>query len=143
MTTYKNAFTLIELLVVIIIIAIIIALAIPKFLTGAEATRVAEAKRILGSIRESEVAYQSVTNSYTNSFNDLGLSDSLGLTQTSLQQATTKYWTINIHCTAPFATFTAEAVRNTATGYGALSGNICINPSGTVDGNHPYANSVS
>jgi len=138
----KLGFTLIELLVVIIILGILVALAIPKFMTGQETARAAEAKRILGAIRGSEVSVQQITGSYTTSFNNLGIDASLGMTQTDATHCASKYW--NYFIDSGTATdFNCTAYRlDVSRPSGITAGmSICINSAGNTWGTHPYASS--
>jgi len=69
-----EGFTLIELLVVIIIIGILAAIALPSFLNQAAKARGAEAKSNVGAMNRAQQAYYLEKQSFTGTFNDLGLS---------------------------------------------------------------------
>jgi len=141
----KNSFTLIEILIVIAIIGILAAAAIPKFLIGQEIARVAEAKQLLGAIRESELSYFSSYRIYTNNYNSLAFAAGPRLTQDRANRVYSAYWTFIITGAPSTTTFTVTATRRSSYlgGSGATySGRtITINVSGLSGGTHPYARS--
>jgi type IV pilus assembly protein PilE len=71
--TSKRGFTLIELIVVVIILSILVSLAMPQYTMTVERSRSAEARRVLGTIREAELAYYLEYEAYSASFTNLRL----------------------------------------------------------------------
>ncbi len=69
----KKGFTLLELIMVIVIIAILATLAMPTYFKTVERSRIAEAKKILGMIRSSQLRYYAEHAKFTTALNDLDI----------------------------------------------------------------------
>lgn len=69
----KKAFTLIEMMITVVVIGILASMAIPGYRTYVEKGRTAEARHVLGLIRQAEIAYFTEHDAFTNQLNDLGL----------------------------------------------------------------------
>lgn len=82
--TQKQGFTLIEILIVVIIIGVLAGLALPRYERAVENARVAEALKILSTIRSAEFQFASAHNRYTNNTADL-----------NIQQVTGTYFNFN------------------------------------------------
>lgn len=61
----KKSFTLIELMIVVIIIAILASVGIPQYFKAAGKAQENRAKHNLGEIRKVELAYESVTGTWS------------------------------------------------------------------------------
>ena len=70
----KKGFTLIEMMVVVVIIAILAGLALPLYTKSVERSRISEAVKILGVIRDAEINYALEYGNYSNG-GDLGVLD--------------------------------------------------------------------
>ena len=67
----KRGFTLLELIVVIIIIGILATLGFTQYTKVIEKGRTAEAKTILGQLRNAEIVYYQEHGAYTGTIGDL------------------------------------------------------------------------
>lgn len=66
-------FTVIEMIVVVVVIGILASIALPRYLRVVEKGRSAEARHVLGLIRDAEIAYYFDFDGYTNSLALLGV----------------------------------------------------------------------
>lgn len=71
----KKGFTLIEIMVVVIIVGILAALATGNYGKLVEKGRGAEARKILGMIRNQQAAYYFENNKYTSDLTELQMGD--------------------------------------------------------------------
>lgn len=71
----KKGFTLAELMVVVMVIGILATIAFPRYQRLVEKARGAEAKRILGQIRDAEIAYYYEFDTLASNLNGLNLDD--------------------------------------------------------------------
>ena len=69
----QKGFTLLELIMVIVIIGILAMLAMPTYFKTVERSRIAEAKKMLGMIRASQLRYYAEHAKFTSSLNDLDI----------------------------------------------------------------------
>ncbi|MFH0877903.1 MAG: hypothetical protein V1863_06760 [Candidatus Omnitrophota bacterium] len=68
-----SGFSLVEIITVTILIGILARLAVPRYFILVEKGRSAEARNVLGAIREAEIAYFFEYNTYSFSFTQLQL----------------------------------------------------------------------
>lgn len=73
----RRGFTLIELIIVCIILGILASIALPKYVKTVENSRVAEAKNMLGAIREAQLRYTAEYDVYTTDPNKLDINVSM------------------------------------------------------------------
>lgn len=66
-------FSLVEIIIVVVLIGILARIAIPRYFIIAEKGRSAEARNVLGAIRDAEIAYQFEYNAWSFSFTQLQL----------------------------------------------------------------------
>ena len=122
----KRGFTLIELIVVVIILSILVSLAMPQYTMTVERSRSAEARRILGTIREAELAYFLEYEAYSASLTNLrlsGIPTGCQATHYFTYAPATTGTTVATRCTSggkPPQSSTAYTIQLTAAG--ALSG---------------------
>jgi type IV pilus assembly protein PilE len=70
--TYEEGFTLTEMLVVLIIIGILVMLAVPKFTSVINRTKMTEAKLMLNQIYTLEQAFYDEFDHYSKSLDEIG-----------------------------------------------------------------------
>ncbi|HQP91560.1 MAG TPA: prepilin-type N-terminal cleavage/methylation domain-containing protein [Candidatus Omnitrophota bacterium] len=130
----EKGFTLLELIIVVIVIGILASVALPRYIRTAEKGRVAEAKSILGSIRDAQIRYAAQWNNFTTVINNLDVSFQ------------TKYFT---YAAAPGpgldplldSTVVGVATRNTSVEYSAgFGGAYTVNI--TNGGNYSISNNT-
>jgi len=61
-----KGYTLTEIVIVVLIIGFLAMMAVPRYFRAVEKSRTAEARNILGQIRDAEIAYYLEYNAYTN-----------------------------------------------------------------------------
>ena len=103
---YKNismqkGFTLIEIMVVIVIIAVLAGIALPLYTKAAEKSRITEAVRILGAIRDAEMRYALQYQNYSPGYGshkagDTVRAETIGDLDITLQTANKyfSFWTL-------------------------------------------------
>ncbi len=105
----EPGFTLIELVVAVVIIGILASIAVPRFIRVVEKGRSAEARNVLGVIRDAQVAYFLEYDKYTTSLSALGVSVPTACN-------TSYYFRYSVALGGGGASFTGSAVRCTAGG---------------------------
>jgi type IV pilus assembly protein PilE len=68
-----TGFTLLEMMIVVVVIGVLASIALPRYVRVVEKGRSAEARHVLGLIRDSELAYYLDVDSYTTSLTALGV----------------------------------------------------------------------
>jgi prepilin-type N-terminal cleavage/methylation domain-containing protein len=69
----RFGFTLLEMMIVVVVIGVLASIALPRYVRVVEKGRSAEARHILGLIRDSELAYYLDMDRYTNTLTQLGV----------------------------------------------------------------------
>ena len=127
----SRGFTLIELILVVIVIGILASLGSVQYLKAIEKSRAAEARDILGQIRNAEEGYKLENNAYNASFATIGIE---GITSGACD--TLHFFRYSVAITAgPPPTFTATATRCTAGGKtpnGTSAYSITLDQDGTL-----------
>lgn len=75
---YRKGFTLIEIVIVVMILAILAGIAMPRYNKTTENARVAEAKNMLGAIREAQMRYAQENDAYAASLSTLDINVTAG-----------------------------------------------------------------
>ena len=88
----QKGFTLIELLIVVVIIGILAAIAIPKFSATREKAYFAAMKSDLKNLASQQEIYYSDGYEYSSSIDDLGFTESDGVTVTVAATGTGQGW---------------------------------------------------
>jgi len=124
-----RGFTLLELILVVIILGILASLGTVQYTKVIEKSRGAEAKTILGQVRNAEEAYKLEYSDYSGNFTTLGID---GIPDSTCD---TKHF-FNYNITAGTGTFTATATRctgaNGKTPGVATAYNITLNQDGNL-----------
>ena len=68
-----RAFTLTEMVIVVVLVGILASMALPRYIRVVEKGRTAEARHVLGLIRDAEIAYYLEFDAYVNSLGPLGM----------------------------------------------------------------------
>ncbi len=111
----QPGFTLIELIIAVVIIGILASIALPRFMRVVEKGRSAEARNVLGVIRDAQSGYLLEYDTYTASL------AALGVTVPSACNAS-YYFRYSVAVGGGGTTFTASAIRCTAGGRSPNSG---------------------
>ncbi|PIQ82022.1 MAG: dolichyl-phosphate-mannose--protein mannosyltransferase [Candidatus Omnitrophica bacterium CG11_big_fil_rev_8_21_14_0_20_64_10] len=128
MLKQNKGFTLIELLVVVVIVGLLATIAIPQFQNAMEKAKEAEARKILGSIYQAQLLYNTENPSkYAKQFSDLMVTAPTAAT-------TAHYFTYAIGSSG--TSWTATASRTTAGGRDNVTAankyTVTINQNGTI-----------
>lgn len=102
-----KGFTLTEVMIVIILIGIIASIATARYSQLVEKSRTAEARHVLGLIRDAELAYYLEWNAYTNVLNRLGF---------NIPASCVNSFYFNYSLSVSGQSFNATAIRCTAGG---------------------------
>jgi len=135
MKTYKiMGFTLIELMIVVVVIGILVSIAWPRYILVAEKSRTAEARNILGRIREAEMGYYLEYDSYTTS---------IALLSLDVPASCNSSFYYNYSISGGGASFKANATRCTSNGKPPDSPSgvayvLNITQNGVLGGTPPY-----
>ena len=133
----KKGFTLVELLVVVMLISILAAIAVPRYITVVERSKVAKAKNTLGLIARTMKMYGTFNSGNyaayaTEAALVLGLANYTNLT--SVTTGDTE-WTYTTTTTGGAGTFSVIATRVAGPPPNATA-TITVNHLGTIGGTH-------
>ncbi len=127
----KDGFTLTEIIMAVIVIGILASLAAPRYIRLIEKSRSAEARRVLGVIREAELAYFFEFDTYTSNMT------LLRLPEIPSSACNASYYFRYVLSGVSAAGFTGTAMRCSAGGkepQTAVNYNITINQAGALGG---------